>query len=106
MELVQTHSIPYAPYMINRWLSFYDPEVALLVNEYANRMLDPIKHLWTVFSLLPPSILPNSMKRIKYVKKPKEDAIKEDEMLALLARSKEISKREAKMLTNNSTTDK
>lgn len=98
--LVETKSIPYSPFMINRWLSFLNPTVAQYINTFCNKRSydSPVEHLLEIYALLPQSSMPSSMPRLQYIKKIKGEDEKEDPKVDLLSKSLEISKKEAKKI--------
>ncbi len=89
----------YAPFMINRWLSFLSPGSAIVVNESTNNFILEdkqyhYKYLLTLFPRL------KSQPRIDYVKKvsKKTKKEKEEDTLTLLARHMELSTREVRRM--------
>jgi len=84
----------FVPYMLNRWISFYDKSQAVFVNETFNRFTglfdDKNEHYKLYHHLLPTS----KYKKIAYVKKKKEKEEKEDINIPILARNQMISQRE------------
>ena len=81
-------------YMLNRWCSMYSSDVAQILNETTNKYgkLFQTKQEQYDFIL---NMLPRvKKKRLNYIKKVKEEAKKEDNEIALIAKSMEISKRE------------
>ena len=84
----------FVPYMLNRWLSFYDGRQAVFVNETLNRftgLLDDKNEMYKLYYNLIPSC---KYKKISYVKKKKEKEEKEDTNIPILARNQMISQRE------------
>lgn len=84
----------FVPYMLNRWLSFYDGKQAVFVNETLNRftgLLDDKNEMYKLYYNLIPSC---KYKKISYVKKKKEKEEKEDINIPILARNQMISQRE------------
>ena len=87
----------YNPYMINRWVSMYSPQMATIVNHTVNTY-------WTVFTSkhqhnkFISGVIPKSkIYRINYIKKSKKD--KSDtvsDIIEYLARKLELSEREIK----------
>jgi hypothetical protein len=86
----------YIPYLINRWLSFIDPQICSAVNESVNSLgnIDKELHYKLLLKLYPKSKVPF----IKYIKKIKEEKTKEDDKASLLASNMEMSEREVKVL--------
>lgn len=87
----------YVPYIITRFLSFIDPNLALLLNEFNKQelLLDKQAHYNTLIAVVPKF---KRSPRIKYVKKQKENKEKQNPKIFLLAQALEISQREAKEL--------
>ena len=87
----------YIPFLINRWLSFINPQICSAVNESVNSLgnISKEQHYKLLLNLYPKS---KQIPFIKYVKKVKEEKTKEDDNIILLASNMEISKREAKLL--------
>lgn len=86
----------FVPYMVNRWLSFYDRSKAVFVNETLNKysyLFDDKNEMFKLyFNLIPQT----RFKKIQYVKKKKEDKEKEAQGLDVIARNNCISIREVK----------
>ena len=88
----------YIPYMINRWVSMYSPDHAMIINSTVNWMGQALETKLDHYNFLH-SILPKSKwKRINYIKKVKEDKDEEDNKVQLLASTLELSEREVKYL--------
>lgn len=83
----------YVPYLITRWLSFINPDVAAYVNQANNQVLLENKelHYKTMIAMFPQM---KSLPNMKYIKKVKEDHKEEDKTLQLLAQKHELSKKE------------
>ena len=62
---------------MNRWLSFYNPEVAAFVNDTTNKQLpcSDKQELYNLYYTLLPKL---KFKRIAYIKKAKKEADKEE----------------------------
>jgi hypothetical protein len=86
----------YMPFIVNRWLSFIDPQVCSAINESVNNLGNITKdyHYKLLLKLYPKSKVPF----IKYVKKIKEEKTKEDNKISLMAMSLQMSEREVKLL--------
>ncbi len=85
----------FVPFMINRWLSFYDKSTPLFINETLNKfhsIFDDKNKTFKLYFHLIPKL---KFKRIEYIKKVKKEP-EDDEHLKLLARSHNISTREVK----------
>lgn len=88
----------FVPYMIGRWCSMHSPEVATIINSTTNRLwsICQTKQEWYSFYL---NVLPKvRFKRIEYIKKPKTDKEKAEDIAAIrfLAARLELSMREVK----------
>jgi len=83
----------YSPYMINRWLSFMNPQFSSLLNECNRQQLleDKALHYKTVIALVPRR---KHLPRFSYIKKVQEKKTEEDKRIEAMAQSLEISKRE------------
>ena len=88
----------FTPFMINRWLSFYDNQRAIFVNETLNKfsgLYDDKSDSFKFYSNLIPTL---KFKKINYVKKNKDKTTdKEDNKPAIIARNNLISTREVEM---------
>jgi hypothetical protein len=89
----------FVPYMTQRWLSFYSPSFAQLVNNTSNVLWKSMedKQIWYKFftGIIPKS----SFRSIKYIKKNKDGkkvAKIDKDMLTYLAERFELSEREVK----------
>lgn len=83
----------FAPFMFNRWLSFYSKGMASITNETLNRFGSVFQDKQQQYRLYYYFIPRLKFKRIAYNKKlKKEDS--EEENLDLIARNKNISVRE------------
>ena len=88
----------FSPYMANRWISMYSSDLANIINNTSNRYINCFNKQ-EFYSFLT-SVLPKvRYKRISYIKKKTEkENEKEQNIIELLAKSREISIREAKEL--------
>jgi len=86
----------YIPYLINRWLSFINPQICNAINESVNSLgnIDKAQHYKLLLKLYPKSKVPF----IKYIKKVKEEKTEKDNKVSLLACNMEMSEREIKVL--------
>jgi hypothetical protein len=77
MELNCDDESQFSSFMINRWLSFYSPEVAVLVNDLTNKQphTNDKNDLYDFYFSLYPKL---KFKRINYIKKTKKETKKED----------------------------
>lgn len=88
----------FSPYLINRWISMYSPEMALVINDLGKyiSLFDNKIDLYNFFVAVIPK---KSRKNISYIKKIKDNVkAKKDEpdIVTLLSKKHEISKREIK----------
>jgi len=86
----------FSPYMVNRWISMYSPELALVSNKI-NKFLsvfDNKNDLYNLFLCLTPKV---KQKRIQYIKKnkPNKEQPEKDDAV-LFACNLELSSREVK----------
>lgn len=90
----------YAPFLINRFLSFINPQVCEAINQLNTKILleDKLLHYKLVLSLFPKM---KYVPRINYIKKVKEEIEEEDQRIKILAENLEISKREATLLLSS-----
>ena len=95
-EVTEEMSQCFMPYMINRWLSFYDRSQAVLVNETLNKFSNVLGDKSKMYMLYDNIIPRLSYKKITYVKKIKKDKESEIENIAMIASNKNISEREFK----------
>jgi hypothetical protein len=87
----------YIPFLINRWLSFFTPQVCPAINESVNRLgsMDKEQHYRLLLRLFPKQ---KFMPRINYIKKVKHEKTKEDDRIEHLSQNLELSQRETKLL--------
>jgi hypothetical protein len=84
----------YNPYMINRWISMYSPQMAVLINSTTNRYYSVFDTKRDNYKFLV-SFLPRSKPyRIPYIKKANKDKDDTAEIMNMLAKHLELSKRE------------
>lgn len=84
----------FQPYLVNRWISMYSPELAYIINETTNKyhsIFDEKRDTYKFLKVIMPRM---RRKRINYIKKPKKDQEDMQECVDILARSLEISKKE------------
>jgi hypothetical protein len=85
----------FSPFMVNRWVSMYSPEMANVVNETTNRYSTVFENKREVFNFYV-SVLPKvKFKRIAYIKKNTKDD-KDIENIELMAKSQQTSQRDIK----------
>lgn len=88
----QAHFIPF---LLNRWLSFYDKAQCILANETLNRytgLFEDKNDLYKLYFNFLPKL---KYKKIEYIKKKKSE--KEEEQafnISLIAKNNSVSKRE------------
>lgn len=83
----------YNSYMINRWCSMYSPEISHMINYTTNRLYPIFETKQESYKFIS-SILPKcKFRRINYIKKVKKNT-NEDDVIGLLAKNLELSKRE------------
>lgn len=61
----------FSPFILNRWLSFYDPNIAFIVNETTNKLRSfyTKRELYDIYFHIYPKM---RYKKINYIKKKKE----------------------------------
>lgn len=70
VDVMQTDQ-PVSPYMLQRWLSMYSPQMARLINATSNQHWDPLASDPQMFvNLLEVAVPKLQFKRISYIKKP------------------------------------
>jgi hypothetical protein len=89
----------FTPYMISRWLSFYDKRQCILSNETLNRFHSIDENKSSLYKLYYELIPKLSYKKIQYIKKTKEskDENSLEANIIMLAKNHNISSREVKM---------
>ena len=96
-EKLDTDSLQaFTPFMVNRWLSFYDRSKAVFVNETLNKFCSLFEDKESLYELYNNLIPRSNFKKINYVKKLKEEKT-EDENITVIARNNMLSKREVLM---------
>ena len=83
----------FVPFLFNRWLSFYNNDMCVFTNETFNKfstIFDDKQQAYKLYYYLIPRL---KWKKITYIKKKKKEA-EEEENLQLIAKNKNISKRE------------
>jgi hypothetical protein len=88
----------FSPFLVNRWVSMYSPNMCNIVNDTMNRyhsLFDDKRQMYRLYLNLLPRV---SSKYIRYIKKKKVDKDKvdteEEERVSALAKGLELSKRE------------
>jgi hypothetical protein len=101
-ELIEEFHVPY---MFNRWLSFYDPVVVPLANEF-NQYLSLFPDKQMSFNFLNTALPKLKYQKIDYIKKDRKgtetakaqrEREEREQKINAVASNLEISKREAKM---------
>lgn len=85
----------FVPFLINRWLSFYNKATPNFVNETLNRYTGLFEDKQRLYRLYYNIIPRFKYKRIEYIKKVKKDK-EDDEDLLLIAKNNNMSVRELK----------
>ena len=83
-------------YMINRWISMYSPNLAVVINNTTNWMHSVFETKQQYYKFIS-TIIPKVKRRhIPYIKKSKKDDVDGIENLELIAKRLELSQREIK----------
>ena len=94
----------YVPFLINRWLSFSSPALAVIINEACNKLsyTDKRTHFLTVMGVVPKVSRQPHIKYVKKVKPDKEDkaAVEQEKQIESLAKTFELSTREIRLMLN------
>ena len=83
----------FVPFLFNRWLSFYNNDMCVFTNETLNKLstiFDDKQLTYKLYFYLIPRL---KWKRISYIKKKKKED-QEEQDLTLVAKNKNMSKRE------------
>lgn len=83
----------FTPYMVNRWISFYDNSKTIFINETFNKFASLFEDKNEMYKLYFNLIPQSKFKKINYIKKKKETQ-DEDPSVAVIAKSNMLSKRE------------
>jgi hypothetical protein len=88
------------PYIINRWISMYSPQMATVINSTGNWLYSVFDNDQVAYFKFLQRFLPRVQnKRIYYIKKEKKGPVtEEDDNIKLLASNLELSEREIKLL--------
>ena len=87
----------YNQYMINRWVSMYSPQAAVIVNHTTNTYWSVLQSKYDHLNFISRVIPKSKIYRINYIKKSKKDKGDEtSEIVDFLAKKLELSKREIK----------
>ena len=87
----------FQPFMVNRWVSMYSPEMATVVNTTTNKYANLFKNKQDLFNFYVTVFPKLRNKRIAYIKKTKESKSTkkpEDDPVPLMAQAVELSQRE------------
>jgi hypothetical protein len=98
----------FSPYMTQRWLSFYSPQFAQILNHSSNMLWKAIDEKQVWYKLFTGIIPKSKFKSIKYIKKSKEDkgtAKLDKDMVKYLAERFELSEREITTYLESGTVD-
>jgi hypothetical protein len=93
----------FTPYMVNRWISFYDNSKTIFINETFNKFASLFEDKNEMYKLYFNLIPQSKFKKINYIKKKKETQ-NENPSVAVIAKNNMLSKREILQyidLTNN-----
>ncbi len=87
----------YAPFLVNRWLSFINPTVCEAINQLNSKVLLENKqmHYKTALCLFPKM---KYLPKLGYIKKIVQEEQEEDKRVKIIAQNFEISEREALLL--------
>ena len=83
-------------YMINRWISMYSPNLAIVINSTTNWLYGVFETKQDYYKFINKIIPKVSRKHIAYIKKIKLEDTEENENLKLVAKRLELSEREIK----------
>ncbi len=81
-------------YLINRWLSMYSPDVAMIVNSTGNWLYPIFEDKKLYYNFLVNVIPKLKRKHIPYIKKVKKEEESDENNVELLAQTLELSRRE------------
>lgn len=83
-------------FMINRWVSMYSPNMAVVINNTVNRLHSTFESKQDYYRFINKVLPKVKRKHIPYIKKTKKDTETEDENLKIIAKRLELSQREIK----------
>ena len=89
----------FVPFLFNRWLSFYDNNMSVFVNETFNKLGNIFDNKQETYKLYYHLIPRLKWKKISYIKKKKKEEQEVD--LTSIAKNRNISVRELKMYIEN-----
>lgn len=84
----------YSGYLVNRWLSMYSPNVAVIINETVNKFYNNFTTKKEHYLFLCKTLPRCTRKKIEYFKKDKGDVKIDDKIVLFLAKNMQVSKRE------------
>lgn len=93
-ELNNDSLVQFTPYMVNRWLSFYDKNKTIFVNETLNKFCSLFEDKNEMYKLYNNLIPQSKFKKINYIKKNKEKAEEKDSTISIIAKNNMLSIRE------------
>lgn len=98
-DLVEEDIQQFTPYMVNRWLSFYDKAQCVFVNETLNKFSTIEDNKSSIFKFYYELIPRLKFKRISYNKKIKEEKSDSDKQkdILMIAKNHNISSREVQL---------
>lgn len=83
-------------YMINRWISMYSPNLAIVINSTTNWLYNVFETKQDYYKFINKVIPKVTRKHIAYIKKTKPEETEESINLKLIAKRLELSEREIK----------
>jgi hypothetical protein len=83
----------FSPFMVNRWVSFYDKSKSIFINETFNKFASLFEDKNEMYKLYFNLIPQSKFKKINYIKKKKESQ-EEDIRVSVIAKNNMLSKRE------------
>lgn len=92
-EINNDNLTQFTPFMVNRWLSFYDKSKTIFVNETLNRFTSLFEDKNETYKLYNNLIPQSKFKKINYIKKNKEK-VEEDSTISIIAKNNMLSIRE------------
>ena len=99
------HESGYNPYMINRWISMYSPQMSVLINNTTNKYYSIFHTKRDNYKFLV-SFLPKSRPyRISYIKKGDKGKNDMVEVIKVLAKNLELSEREIRYYISSNNID-
>lgn len=96
----------FVPFLIQRWLSMHSPEVAYIVNETTNRYWMAFAEKQDWYNMMMAQIPKVRFRKLNYIKKPKDENNKEDDIINRIAENMEISRREVALYLEKEKVDK